>query len=424
MKNTRQLDTLTNFTSTGYGNNLNRQTLISPMKPNAQQVLFNSPTNTNTLNESIYAQNRPYWSTGLDKRSKVISTQDPDEATQYATNYMTMTTQPDKPQKAVYSIPGSGRATPVRSGANTPGYPNPDRIPIFKHAVEAYGFMPNTNVVTAPTQRIVGTPGRGYPSRKASYVSVPSNPSPARSPISAGRRLPGRVVNTVRTEGQPVVVGERTLEGYEVGRTQRPSYVTEVVQGQPRLVNQVIGQPSNVIVTENVLPYRERRPSVVQQRVGKEVVQTVERPMIVEKYVDKPFEMIIEKPVPNYLEVEVPYDVVVEKPVEKVITRDVVTDKIVEVPVEKHVEVPFERVVEVPVEKIIEQPVIYDEIVEIPVERVVEEIVETIVENPIYYDNVQEVDINDLNNYQADAVLPTQVRYVEQEVKRFITNLR
>jgi len=434
------IDLATNFTSTGMGMSSNlptgadvtRTNLYSPIKAsNVDQLLFHSPQ-VQALKQSNYTNpGRPYWSSGIDK-SRVLSSQDPHEVMHHATEYMTLTTQPEKQQKSVYSIPNSGRATPVRYGS-TSGTPmrlqsghNPDRIPIFRHAVEAYGFMPNSGrppvqqnyqpsyQQMAPTpQRMVATPNRSTPMQR-SYVG---RPSPSISPISSGRRLPGRVVNTTRTEGQPVIVGERQLDSYEVGRNTRPSYVREVIHGQPRMIDQVISQPQNVVVTENRLPYRERRPSVVQQRVTKEVVQTVERPMILEKYIDKPFEMIIEKPVPNYLEVEVPYDVIVEKPVEKIITRDVVTDKIVEVPVEKHVEVPIERIVEVPVEKIIEQPVIYDEIVEIPVERVVEEIVETIVENPIYHDNVQEVDINDLNRYQADAILPTEVRYVEQEVK-------
>ena len=385
-------------------------------------------------------------------------------------------------ERNLYSIPGSGNATPVRgglrSGAMTPRQlssgkqMNNGMIPLFRNAVEAYGLSggrpsnqnhnlpprrtrtsmnrPPTRVgsVASPAPaRFNNTPVRSIPSVNGSIGSnapvVKPNvyrAAPQPSPVFAQQIQPVQIPQPfvaapqpvviqqpqlvaapqpVFVEPQPVMVMAPEVQPVTFQPQQPQAYapiVREVVQGQPRLVNDNFLGPQNVTVTENRLPPRERRPSVMQQRVGKEIPQVVEKPVIVEKYVDKPFEMIIEKPVPNYLEVEVPYDVVVEKPVEKVITRDVVTEKIVEVPVQKHVDVPYERVIEVPVEQIVEVPVMVEEIVEVPVERVVEEIVEQIVENPVYQDNYMEVDANDVKNYQADGVLPVETRYVEQEV--------
>lgn len=366
------------------------------------QSPISAPYSSNSeIRQLRSSSHNPIRSTAFSPWETEYKTQQPERASRYehiSPVFQANTQEPNIRQRNLYSKPGSIHGTP-----------HSNRVPIFKQSIEAYGFNgPSHQTPTSITSRVTYRPGNG---------SVRDVGNLRRS------KLPERLVNSRRIEGEPVVVSERRLPGYDVGYTDRPSYVTGVNRGQPRVIDEILVGEQNVRITENPMNERIRRPSLTQRRIGKEVIQVVERPVITERYVDKPFEMIIEKPVPNYLEVEVPYDVIVERPIEKIIEKDVVVDRIVEVQVEKHVEVPYERIVEVPTEKVIEIPVTIEEVVEIPVERVVEEYVETLVENPVYHDQIQEVDFQDLDQYQADEILPVETRYVDEEVRNLIFNL-
>lgn len=241
-----------------------------------------------------------------------------------------------------------------------------------------------------------GQPGLQLSASNAGWGPRASARSVGPLQVVSENQLQSRLVET--KAGTPVVVDVRVGQSYEVSR-------------------QVVGE-ENVRVKENKLPPKQQLPSVTTRTVPREVQAVAQKAVINERTVEKTIDVIIEKPVPVYREVPKQVDVIVERPVEKIVERDVVTEIHLEKPVDKVVEIPVDRIVEVQMERIIDQPVLVDRVVEVPRQVFVDRPVGRVVENRVFNDRVIEVDEKDIGNYQADQILPTDVKVFEQSLVR------
>lgn len=209
---------------------------------------------------------------------------------------------------------------------------------------------------------------------------------------------------------------QNNQQGTIVSKTNMGSRVVSTTVGESREVSRSTHIDTNVRVKEQVMEARERRPSVVERPVAKDLNLTSEKAVITQRVVEKPFDVYVERPVPVYKVVEVPIDVIREIPVEKRIERDVITEIVKEVPIEKIIETPVEVIVEKQFQHFVERPVYVDKYVDVPVQRVVERPVARMVENVVVENKFVEVDEKDIGKYKYDGIEDTEVRVYEKEV--------